>query len=172
MPKPSDIRGGWPRNAVFFLIALLVVAADQLSKMWIRSNLEVGQSLLEVGFFRLIYVHNTGAAFGLFQGQSFLLTIVALVGVAVILVYALFIYRRFPFLDIMLIRSALGLVLGGTMGNLIDRLRFGYVTDFISIGIWPAFNLADSAVVVGAIIFAYSLLPLSKEGKSEDGPGI
>ena len=69
----------------------------------------------------------------------------------------------------MLSRSALGLVLGGTIGNLIDRLRFGYVTDFISISIWPAFNLADSAVVAGAIMFAYSLLFLSREGKSTDG---
>ncbi len=172
MQKPSDIRGGWRRNGLFFLLALLVVVADQLSKIWIRSNLDVGQSLLEVGFFRLIYVRNTGAAFGLFQGQSFLLTIVAFVGVAVLLVYALFIYRRSPFLDSRLGRIALSLVLGGTIGNLIDRLRFGYVTDFISVGIWPAFNLADSAVVGGAIIFAYSLLSLSREGKSEDGPVI
>ena len=170
MPKPSDIRDEWWRwNAAFSLIALLVVAADQLSKTWIRSNLGVGQSLFELGFFRLTYVHNTGAAFGLFQGQSFPLTIVAFVGVIVLLGYALFIYRRFSSLNVMLSRSALGLVLGGTIGNLIDRLRFGYVTDFISISIWPAFNLADSAIVAGAIMFAYSLLFLSREGKSTDG---
>ncbi|MFC2047174.1 signal peptidase II [Chloroflexota bacterium] len=172
MQKPSDIRGGWQRNTIFFLIALLVVAADQISKIWIRANLGVGQSLLEVGFFRLTNVRNTGAAFGLFQGQSFPIAVVALVGVAILLAYALFVYRRFLFLDIMLSWSALGLVLGGTIGNLVDRLRFGYVTDFISIGIWPAFNLADSAVVIGAIMFAYSLLFLSKDGKSEDGRSI
>lgn len=150
---------------VFFLTALLVVAADRLSKLWIRSNLLVGQSLPEAGFFRLTHVHNTGAAFGLFQGQSFPLTIVALVGIAVLLLYALFIYRRFPFLDDRLGKSALGLVLGGTVGNLIDRLRFGYVIDFIGVGIWPAFNIADSAIVVGVIIFAYSLLPLARAEK-------
>jgi len=150
----------------FLLTALLVVVADQLSKLWIRSNLLVGQSLFEVGFFQIIRLPpNTGAAFGLFQDQSFALTIVAIVGIAAILLYALLIYRRFPFLNNLLGRSALGLILGGTIGNLIDRLRFGGVTDFISIGIWPAFNIADAAIVVGVILFAYSLLPLARAEK-------
>jgi len=151
---------------VFFLIALLVVAADQFSKEWVRSNLLVGQSLFAVGFFRLTHVHNTGAAFGLFQGQSFPLTIVALVVTAILLFYTFFIYRRFPLLDNMLGRSALGLILGGIVGNLIDRLHFGYVTDFIDVGFWPAFNIADSAIVVGVIIFAYSLRPLASAVKT------
>jgi len=165
MQKASELRSGWWRNTVLFLIALLVVAADQLSKIWIRSNLPVGQSLFEAGFFRLTHVHNTGAAFGLFQGQSFLLSIVAMVGIAVFLVYALVIYRGFPLLDNMPNRVALGLVLGGTVGNLIDRLRFGYVIDFIDFGLWPAFNVADSAVTVGVILFAYSLLFVARSGK-------
>ena len=164
MQKANSLQGKWP-NIVFFLSVLLVVAADQLSKLWIRSNLATGQSLFEAGFFRITHVHNTGAAFGLFQDQSFALTIVALVGIVILLVYALFIYRRFPFLDNRLGKSALSLVLGGTVGNLIDRLCFGYVTDFIDVGIWPAFNLADSAIVVGVIIFAYSLRSLARAGK-------
>ena len=168
MQKADCLQGKW-WNAVFFLTALLIVAADQLSKVWIRSNLAVGQPLFEIGFFRLTYVHNTGAAFGLFQGQLFALTIVSLVAIAVLLCYNLFIYRRFPLLDNMSNRIALGLILGGTVGNLIDRLNpnLGGVTDFISIGIWPVFNLADSAIVVGVIIFAYSLLPLARAGKHE-----
>lgn len=161
MQKANYLQGKW-RNVVFFLTALLIVAADQLSKLWIRSNLLVGQSLPEAGFFRLTHVHNTGATFGFFQDQTFPLTIVALVGIAILLLYALFFSRRSSFLDNVLGKSVLGLVLGGTVGNLIDRLRFGYVTDFIDVGIWPAFNLADSAIVVGIIIFAYSLLSLSK----------
>jgi len=111
-----------------------------------------------MGLFRLTHVHNTGAAFGLFQGQSFPLTIVGLVSVAFILLYALFLYRQFPLLDNRLGKSALGLILGGAVGNLTDRLRFGYVTDFIDVGIWPAFNIADSAITVGTIILACSLL--------------
>ena len=147
------------RNVVLFLTTVLIVAADQLTKIWIRSYPE-GQTFFEIGFFRLTRVDNTGAAFGLFQGHSFALTIVALVGIAVFLIYALFAYRRFPFLDTMPNRVALGLILGGTVGNLIDRLNpnLNGVTDFISIGIWPTFNIADSAVTVGAILFAYSLL--------------
>lgn len=155
------------RNVVFFLTALLVVVADQLSKWGIRENLAVGESIPEAGFFQLTHVQNTGAAFGLFQDHSFGLAIVAIVGIALLLIYALFVYRRYPSLDNRLSRAALGLILGGTMGNLIDRLTtdFHYVTDFISIGIWPAFNIADSAVVVGAILFAYSLLSLAWAGK-------
>ena len=153
------------RNVVFFLTALVIVIADQLSKIWIRTNLALGQSLPDAGFPRLTHINNTGAAFGLFQGQSFPLTIVASVGVVAILVYAILIYRRFPVFDNRLFWISLGLLLGGTIGNLIDRLRFGYVTDFIDFGFWPAFNIADSAVVVGVIIFAYLLRFLGRAEK-------
>jgi len=167
MQKVDSLQDKW-RNVVFFLTALLIVAADQLSKMWIRNYLPEGQSLPEIGFFRLIHIHNTGGAFGLFQGQSFSLTIVAFIGIVIILVYTLLIYPRFSFLDGMLGKSALGLVLGGTVGNLIDRLHFGYVTDFIDVGFWPAFNIADSAVVIGVIIFAYSLRSVAGAVKGKD----
>jgi len=162
MQKANYLPGKW-RNAVFFFTALLVVTADQLIKIfWIRSYSE-GQVIFELGFFRIIHAQNTGAAFGLFQEQSFALAIVAIVGIVILLAYILFFYRHFPLLDNKLCISALGLILGGTGGNLIDRLNpnLGGVTDFISIGIWPIFNLADSAGVVGAIIFAYTLLPLA-----------
>ena len=164
MKKVNHPQGKW-RNVVFLLTVLLIVVADQLSKIWIRSNLAIGQSLPETGFFRLTHVHNTGAAFGLFHGQSFALTIVALVGIAILLLYVLFIYRRFPYLDNMLGKTALGLLLGGIVGNLIDRLRFGYVTDFIDVGLWPAFNIADSAVTIGVIIIAFFLLYLARAVK-------
>jgi len=88
---------------------------------------------------------------------------VAILGASLLLVYALVIHHRFSPPDNLLAWMVLGLILGGIIGNLIDRLRFGGVTDFISIGWWPAFNIADSAVVVGVILFAYSLLRLGKE---------
>ena len=157
MRKVNHPQGRW-RSVVFLLIGLLVVVVDQFSKAWIRTNLFEGQSLFELGFFRITHVHNTGAAFGLFQGQSFILTIIAIVAITIILVYAFISYRYFPWLDRLLGRLALGLLLGGTVGNLIDRLRLGYVTDFIDFGYWPAFNIADSSVTIGVIIFAYSLL--------------
>ncbi len=161
MQKVESPQGKW-RNVVFFLIALLVIAADQLSKIGIRSNLAIGESLPETGLFRLTHIHNTGAAFGLFQDQSFALTIVDLVGIVVLLSFVFLFSRRFRFLDSWLGKPTLGLVLGGTVGNLVDRLRLGYVTDFIDVGIWPAFNIADSAIVVGVILFAYSLRSLAR----------
>ena len=175
MQKADSPQGKWP-NLIFFFSALLVVAADQSSKIWIRSYPE-SQTIFEAGFFRIIRTHNTGAVFGLFQGQSFPLAIIAIVAIVALLFFTLFIYHRFPLLDSRLGRPALGLVLGGTMGNLVDRLRFvfdstagnlverlnlGYVTDFIDIGIWPTFNIADPAITVGVILFAYSLLPLTR----------
>ena len=160
MRKAKSLQGKW-QHVVFLLIALLITGADQLSKIWIRSYPEE-QAIFETGLFRIIHTHNSGAAFGLFQGHSFALTVVASATIAVILVYAFFICRRFPLLDNRLGRLALGLVLGGAVGNLIDRLHFGYVTDFIDFGFWPAFNIADSAVTVGIIILVYSLLPLAR----------
>jgi len=151
---------------VFFLTALLIVIADQLSKTWIRSNLAIGASLPETGLFRLTHIPNTGSSFGLIQDQPLLLSIVALVGIVVIITVFFLIPSRFIFLDNRLSRAALGLVLGGAVGNLIDRLRLGHVTDFIDVGIWPAFNVADSAITVGAVLLVFSLLFLSrvKEG--------
>ncbi len=167
MRKANYRQGKW-WNVVFFLTALLIVAVDQLSKLWVRSYPE-GELIFKAGFFGIIHAPpNTGAAFGLFQGHSFILTVVALVGVVVLLLYALFMYRLSPRLDNMLDKVALGLILGGTAGNLVDRLNpnLGGVTDFICVGNWwPAFNLADSAVVVGVIIFAYSLLRLAQAGE-------
>jgi signal peptidase II len=165
MQKGNRLQGKW-RNVSFFLPALLVVTTDQLSKIWIRSYPEE-QVIFKAGFFQIIHTHNTGAAFGLFQGQSFALTIVGLVSVTALLAYAIFFYRHFPLLNNRLSNLALGLILGGTLGNLIDRLNpnLGGVTDFISIGIWPTFNIADSAVVVGTIIFAYTLLRLAQTEK-------
>jgi len=152
---------------VFLLTALLVVAADQLSKIWIRSYPE-GQTIFDAGFFRITHFPpHTGAAFGLFQGHSFALMIVALVGIGVILFYAFVLHHSFPLLDNRLSKSALGLVLGGTVGNLVDRLCLGGVTDFIDFGFWPAFNIADSAITVGVFIFVYSLLrSLRRERKT------
>ena len=165
MQKVNSLQAKWRNVVFFFTTALLLVAADQLSKLWIRSNLARGESLFEVGFFRLTRVHNTGAVFGLFQGQSFLLTIIALVGVVALLLYVFFFYRKLPFLNNRLGKLALGLVLGGTVGNLIDRIYLDYVTDFIVVSIWPAFNIADPAIVVGVIILAYSLLGLDRARK-------
>lgn len=171
MQKADSPLGEW-RNVVLFLVASLIIAADQLSKIWVRSYPE-GYLIYKIGFSRLIHVHNTGGVFGLFQGQSFALAIVGFLGVILFLLLALFLHRTFPLLASMPNRIALGLILGGTVGNLLDRLRFifdskagnlverlsmGYVTDFIDFPVWPAFNVADSCLVIGVIIVAYTFL--------------
>ena len=162
MPKVSELGCGWWRTAALFVVVLLVVTTDQLSKTWIRSNIPFGNSIFEAGLFRVTHIHNSGAAFGLFQGYTFTLTIISLAGVALLLTYIFVGYRRYHFLENIPNRVAVGLVLGGTIGNLVDRLRYGYVTDFINFNFWPAFNVADSAITVGAILFAYSLLFIAR----------
>ncbi len=172
MQRVNSLPGSWRRNAAFSLTALLVVAADQLSKSWIRSNLAVGESMPEAGFLRLVQVHNTGSAFGLFPGQTLPLTIVSFIGIATLLFFVLFMHRRFLFLTTMPAKLSLSLILGGTVGNLTDRLNYGYVTDFIDIGRWPAFNIADSTVVVGTILIAYLLIRLAERSEHWDGQSI
>ncbi len=164
MQKVNCLQDKW-HNVVFFLVALLILAADQLSKTWIRVNLPRGQSLFDIGFLRITNLHNTGAVFGLFPNQSFVLTIIACIGVSALLSCVFLSHRCLPFLDNMLGKIAFGLVLGGTLGNLVDRLRFGYVTDFIDFRIWPTFNIADAAITIGVIIVAYSFLRLVQAEK-------
>ena len=131
-----------------------------------RSNLAVGQSLPDTGFPRLTHVTNTGAVFGIFHGHSFALSIIVSIGVAAILAYGLFFSRRFHYLASMLGKATLGLVLGGSVGNLVDRLRLGHVTDFIDFGFWPAFNVADSAITVSIVIIAGYFIYLARTEES------
>lgn len=163
MQKASSLPGR--RLLLFFLTALLVVTADQLSKLWIRSHIALWDSLPLTGWLRLSHVHNTGSAFGMFQGERLPLIIAAFVGIGLLVAFAFTVHRWLPHLGGTLGRVALGLVLGGTIGNLIDRLHFGYVTDFIDFGFWPAFNVADSSTVVGFIILAALLLLPVRAGK-------
>ncbi|TES88501.1 MAG: signal peptidase II [Dehalococcoidia bacterium] len=153
------------RYLLFFLVALFIIGADQASKAWIRSSLPEGYSLFRLGFFRITHVHNTGAAFGLFPEQSSVLAIFAIIAAIVVLFFVLYGHRYAPWLESISMTLTFGLVLGGTVGNLIDRFRFGYVTDFIDFGFWPTFNIADSAVTVGVSLFALILLRHAKTEK-------
>ena len=134
-------------------VAVLVFGLDQLSKAWIRALLAPGQSLPEDAPVRLTHVTNTGGAFGLFPDQTIFFTLVAVLVIGAILFYA----RRLPEQSL-LVQVALGMQLGGAIGNLLDRIRLGYVVDFIDFRFWPVFNLADSAIVVGVIFLAYTYL--------------
>jgi signal peptidase II len=148
-----------------FIIAALIIAADQFSKHLVVSLMQTGQSLALIeNFLYITYVRNPGAAFGMLPYQTIFFVIITVVVVAFILYY----YRILSS-DHRLLRFALALQLGGAIGNLIDRVRTGYVVDFIDFKIWPpVFNIADSAIVIGIGLFiiAYwrdDLLKGSKE---------
>lgn len=136
-----------------FVFALFVLAIDQASKLWISTNLSPGEFLPKDSFFRLTHITNTGTAFGLFPGQSFLFVLIAVAVISII-----FFYRRFLPVKSLLVNISLGLQLGGAVGNLVDRFRYGYVIDFVDIRVWPVFNLADSAIVLGVCLLGYHLL--------------
>jgi signal peptidase II len=149
------------RDIVFAAIVLLVIIVDQLSKFWILNHLQPGEVLWDARVFRIIHVLNTGAAFGIFKGQTPILIVVDFIGIAAILFLVFGMRRQWPFIDKMLVRTSVALILGGTIGNMIDRIRVGQVTDFIDFKIWPVFNVADSSVTIGTILLAYCLIFLA-----------
>jgi signal peptidase II len=154
MPEVKRQGSGW-RGGLFLIIAASVVALDQISKLWVRSNITLYESIPVFGCLSLTNVRNTGSAFGLFVNQVFLLILIGVVGVIALVLF----YRYFSKSNLLGV-SALALVFGGAIGNLIDRFRFGYVTDFIDVRLWhdyhwPSFNVADSAITVGSIVLVF-----------------
>ena len=105
------------------------------------------------GFFRITHTFNTGSIFGIFQGQNTAFILVSFVGVAVLLL--LYHSQRFP---TGLLRLSLGLQLGGAFGNLLDRVRLGHVTDWVDVGPWPIFNVADACIVTGLVLLAWMFI--------------
>ena len=147
--EPVDREGtsDHSRRWWFFGTALTIIALDQATKALIRTSLERGESWPTDWEVRFRYVTNTGASFGLFQGQTLFLTVMALVGLI-----AIYLYYRFPPFDHFIVPIAIGMMLGGAAGNLIDRIAHGRVTDFIDFPHFPAFNVADSAITVGIAV--------------------
>lgn len=148
----------------------MVLICDQLTKAWVVSGLPEGSwwSPLPGQAWRVLrFTHttNSGAAFGIFPNQGSFFMLVAVVVVIAILIY----YRNLPTGN-WLMRLSLGLQLGGAIGNLIDRVRYGYVIDFIDIGFWPIFNLADASIVIGVALLAYSLWRAERQPQSGGRP--
>ncbi len=139
-------------------IALAAVAADQLTKRIVTSHLALDQGDHIVGPFWIHHVQNSGIAFGLFSSRT--AAVIVLTGIAVIWMLVFFARSgaRHPVLPV-----ALGLVIGGSMSNLLDRVRLGYVTDFLDLRYWPAFNLADSFIVIGVGVLLVALLAAERE---------
>lgn len=145
----------WGQRFIMIGIAALVVLLDQWTKRVVEANLPYGSSWAPIGFldpfFQFTHTGNTGATFGLFAGGGIIFTTIAAVVVVALLVYNF----TLPAGQIGL-RVALGLIMGGAIGNnLIDRIRLGHVTDFLHFSFWPIFNIADMAIVGGAILMGW-----------------
>lgn len=136
------------KNIFIFSIALFIVILDQLTKFIIKKNFELSQSIsLIKNILHFTYVTNTGSAFGLFRGFNLIFVLFSIIVVIVILHYLKKIKQNEKVLQF-----SVGLLLGGTIGNLIDRITYGFVVDFIDFRIWPVFNIADSAVTISVIL--------------------
>ena len=146
------------RSLVFYGVAAAVLAMDQATKVWAVSALASSGSMPVIGkWLALTLVHNSGSAFGIIPNASLLLA-----GLAVVAIVAIVLFERRG-LPGPAVAIAAGLVLGGALGNLSDRLRFGYVIDFVDLqwrgrNAFPVFNVADSAITVGVLIFGYHIL--------------
>ncbi len=155
-PPPTATQSPWLRRGLFLGAALAVLALDQTTKELVRNLMARGQLWPSADWpVRFHYVTNTGAAFGLLRDQTGFLILTTLIGLA-----AIYLYYRYPPFDHFLVPIAVGMMLGGATGNLLDRLRLGRVTDFIDFPRWPAFNLADASIVIAisALILGYAFL--------------
>jgi signal peptidase II len=160
-----------PVRALGLVLAALIVIADQATKAWVTAVLQhdpAGGPRLLGGKLVLTYSTNTGGAFGILpdRGPFFIVIGLAVLG-GIALVWSR-VADRHPALWV-----SLGLLVGGAMGNLIDRTRLGYVVDFVQISIWPVFNLADTAIVCGVVVLMYrvGVTPGSPGAAAHTGPG-
>jgi signal peptidase II len=135
------------------IVALAAGGADQLTKHVVASNIALDTAVKLVGPFSIRHVQNSGIAFGLFSSATALVIILTTVAVGWMVVFFARSGARHPALPV-----ALGLLIGGSVSNLVDRVRLGYVTDFLDLRWWPAFNLADASIVVGVGVLLASLL--------------
>lgn len=148
-------RSQLPSRIIWFaLVALAVVALDQVTKLIIDAKIERGEAWPSEDWpVRIIRVTNSGAAFGILEGEVGLLTVTSIIGVLAILAFL-----RSPSFQHPLAFIALALILGGAIGNLIDRIRQGYVLDFVKFPEFPAFNSSDSAISIGVVLLLWHFL--------------
>ena len=133
------------------VLAVVVVVADQATKALVRANIDLGSRDGVLPGVELVHVRNRGVAFGLFSDGGVVLVAIGVASVVALLAFFATHSRR-P-----LVWLPTGLLLGGAAGNLIDRLRQGFVTDFIDLPAWPAFNLADTGITIGVLSLLYVL---------------
>ena len=158
---------------LFFIVAAIAAVLDRGSKWIVQKTIPYGtydpSSMIEVipNFFYICHIGNTGAAWGMFHGRSFLLAIFSIVALAL-----LYFFRKSLGLRAIQVQFSLGLVTGGILGNLYDRLVFNHVVDFLDVHLgfyrWPAFNIADSAILIGVLLFCYYSFQEEAARKAEE----
>jgi signal peptidase II len=151
-------RSQW---AALTAVVLAAIVADQATKHIVGASLYVGERVGVVGPFSIHHVQNSGIAFGLFASATSVVIVLTVLAVIWMLSFFARSGARHPVLPV-----ALGLVLGGSISNLVDRVRLGYVTDFLDVGPWPAFNLADSFIVAGVAVLVMTLLAVDRPAAS------
>ena len=141
------------KYALIFSVALSVALLDQFAKFFVTHNFKLHESVPIIkNILRITYIINTGSAFGLFQGFNLIFILFSIV-----VIIAIFYYMAKKIENKKILQFAVGLLLGGTLGNLIDRILHGAVIDFIDFRIWPVFNVADSAVTISIILLVIIL---------------
>lgn len=163
LTRPAEHGARWRRFLVFFAIAALVIVLDQTTKFVIDATLAVGESWPPDWPVQATYTTNTGAAFGILQGQGGFLTVIGVIALVVLLVF----FLR-PQGHAIPVTVPLALIMGGAIGNIIDRVRLGYVIDFIDFPYWPSFNVADSCISIG-IASLLIMTALSSFGSERSG---
>jgi signal peptidase II len=143
----------WTQWASLATVALSALGADQLTKAIVTSRLDLYDEVHVVGPFSIHHVTNSGIAFGLFASATSIVILLTSLAVAWMLYFFARSGSRHPILPV-----ALGLVMGGSLSNLVDRVRLGHVTDFLDLRYWPAFNLADTFIVVGVAALLLALV--------------
>ncbi|MFZ0545379.1 MAG: signal peptidase II [Candidatus Promineifilaceae bacterium] len=166
---PSERPSSITDQTLLLIVTAGVILLDHLTKLFIETWLPLNTSWAPwpeyAHLLQITHVSNTGAAFGLFPTGSNLFMLVAILVAGIIIVYN----YRLPS-GHFLFRIALGLQLGGALGNLVDRFRLGHVTDFLDVGPWPVFNLADASIVAGVIILALLMFLESRETAEDNDP--
>ena len=140
------------------IVVAAAVGADQLTKQIVSSELALGEEVAVAGPFSIHHVQNSGIAFGLFSNATSLVSLLTAVAVGWMVLFFARSGARHPVLPV-----GLGLVIGGSLSNLLDRIRLGHVTDFLDLTFWPAFNLADTFIVVGVAVLLVALLRSDRE---------
>lgn len=145
------------KDKYIFPVFSFVFISDQITKYAVYKNMSLGESIPTEGIIRITYARNTGMAFSLFENFGIILLILSLIIASILIIYLFTIDK-----PRILIRVFSGLVVAGALGNILDRIRFGYVNDFIDVGWWPVFNIADSSITIAIGIYIFDAIFIQK----------